>query len=127
MNEILAQLIAAKETKDSDLLENLLNLKNQKKYNTLHTEILCQLLKEVWHDRHEDIIMTLNDIKDTRSIDSIYEASLYIPEWDDGRSLAKKCIWALRSINTFESIEKIKILANSNDLIIRETAKLNLQ
>jgi hypothetical protein len=124
--ELNRQLIKVKETKNADLLESLLYLENKKYFNKQHTEILCLLLNDHWHERHEDIISTLGTIKDPNSLEAIYTASLTIPDWDDGRSLAKKCIWALKDINTTEAIEKIQLLTGSKDPIINEFAKLNL-
>jgi hypothetical protein len=87
-----------------------------------YTEILIKLLKEDWHQSHEDIVMLLDDIKDPRSVDCIYEISLNIPDYDDCMSLAKKCIWALGSINTVAAKEKLKTLSVSKDPIIKESA-----
>jgi len=127
MDEILHQLLTAKKTKNAILLEEALYLYDDGNYSALHTDILCQLLQEHWHDRHEDIIMTLEVIKDPRSVEDIYTTSLSILEWDDGRSLAKNCVWTLMAINTSESIGKVKLLAQSDDRIIKEWAELNLR
>ncbi|MCT4685776.1 hypothetical protein [Vallitalea sp.] len=88
------------------------------------THILLQLLECDWHILHEDIVDVLELIKDPISVDKLYNLALNVPEDDECCSLGKKCIWALSAINTEDSRRKIKLLCNSQEPIIRETAIL---
>ena len=124
--EILKKLKESQDSKDSKLLEELLIICTLDGYDLSYTPIFCDLLKQNWHDRHEDIVMGFEEMKDPNSIDCIYNAALKIPAWDDGRSLAKKSIWALKAIGTSKAIRKIELLADSQDEIIKEVAKMNL-
>ncbi|MBK9391745.1 MAG: hypothetical protein IPN68_16720 [Bacteroidetes bacterium] len=126
INEIQAKLQEAIIIKNAVLVEELLIVISVDGYDASYTTLLCKLLEYNWHDRHEDIVMTLLEIKDPLSIDCIYKAALHIPAWDEGRSLAKKCIWALKAIGTSDAIDKIEKLANLDDVIIREVASMNL-
>ena len=92
-----------------------------------YTEILLALLDEKWHTSEEDIITALELIKDPKSIDKLYQVAENVPEYDDMRAVAKKCIWAISSIGTPEAIQKLKMLEHSADPIIRENAIFQLE
>jgi HEAT repeat protein len=69
----------------------------------------------------------LGEIKDPSSIEALYTRALDIPSYDDGRSIAKKCIWALVAIDTEGSWEKIKSLKALKDPVIDDFLKLYLK
>lgn len=92
-----------------------------------YTDILLQLLDEQWHTSEEDIISVLELIKDPKSVDKIYEVALAVPDYDDMRAIAKKCMWALSAINTPEAVQKLKLLEKVDDLIIKENATFQLE
>jgi hypothetical protein len=124
--ELLIKLQESITLRDDITVSNLCLVSGADGINREFTKIFCELLKENWHDSHEDIIMILEELKDPDSIDCIYQTSLNIPNYDDGRSLAKKCIWALAAINTSKANEKLILLSNSDDQIIKEAAKMQL-
>lgn len=92
-----------------------------------YTSILLQLLDEKWHKSEEDIISVLEIIRDPGSVDKLFEAALNVPDYDDMRAIAKKCMWALSAINTPESIQKLKLLEKVDDPIIKENATFQLE
>lgn len=92
-----------------------------------YTDILLQLLDESWHFSVEDIISILELIKDPKSVDKLYEVALNVPDYDEMRAIAKKCMWALSAINTPDAIQKLKLLENTDDWIIRENASFQLK
>jgi hypothetical protein len=92
-----------------------------------YTEILLSLLEESWHMLEEDIVGILEIIKDPRSIDKLYALIIDIPDYDDMRALAKKCMWALSTIKTPQAREKLVLLQGSNDPIIKENATFQLE
>lgn len=92
-----------------------------------YTEILLQLLDEKWHTSEEDIVGVLELIKDPKSVDQLYEVAINVPDYDDMRALAKKCMWSLSAINTPEAIQKLKLLQSCNDPIIEENATFQLE
>lgn len=92
-----------------------------------YTDTLLLLLDEKWHISEEDIVSVLELIKDPNSIDKLYDVAINVPDYDEMRALAKKCMWALRAINTPEAIEKLKLLQNSDDPIISENATFQIE
>ncbi|MBB1139577.1 HEAT repeat domain-containing protein [Myroides sp. WP-1] len=92
-----------------------------------YTDLLLQLLDENWHTSEEDIISVLELIKDPRSVNKLYEVAINVPDYDEMRALAKKCMWALSAINTQEAIQKLELLQNCDDLILRENATFQLE
>jgi len=125
-DDLLIEIQEAIRHKASEYLEMLLCICSWDGVNNRYTKLLCNLLNADWHEWHEDIVMLLDEIKDPESIDSIYEIALKIPDFDDGRSLAKKSIWALGSIGTIKAMGKLKILSENEDPIINKAARLEL-
>jgi len=117
--ELLSEI---KNTTNDLELEKLLIIISWDGVDNRYTELLCELLMEKWHFSHEDIIMLLEELKDPVSIECLYSRALEIPEYDDGRSIAKKCIWALGAINTIASKQKLNLLKDHEDTIIKEEA-----
>lgn len=120
------------------LKENVANKDDKGLANTLavicndgadrdYTDILLQLLDEKWHTSEEDIISVLELIKDPKSVDKLYEVALDVPDYDDMRAIAKKCMWVLSAINTSDAVQKLKMLAKSDDLIIKDNAAFQLE
>jgi HEAT repeat protein len=91
------------------------------------TPLLLILIDSKWHTFEEDIVSLLEEVADPRATEKLYQIAVNIPDYDDMRALAKKCMWALRAINTKESIEKLTTLKNHNDEIISENAVFMLQ
>jgi|LakMenE18May11ns_1017448.scaffolds.fasta_scaffold9721521_2 hypothetical protein len=92
-----------------------------------YTDILLQLLDEKWHESEEDIISILELIKDPKSVDKLYEVAINIPDYDDMRGVAKKCMWALSAIRTTEAVQKLEMLEKNDDPIISENATFQLK
>ncbi|SHG15848.1 type 2 periplasmic-binding domain-containing protein [Pedobacter caeni] len=92
-----------------------------------YTDLLLSVLNADWHILIEDIIEVLELTKDPKAVDSLYEAALDFRDYDDFRSIGKKSIWALITINTPEAWEKLSLLAQVDDEIIKENANLSLR
>lgn len=132
------QRLQFKEETLSLLKDNVANKNEKGLANTLavifydgadsdYTDILLHLLDEKWHISEEDIISVLELIKDPKSVDKLFEVALDVPDYDDMRAIAKKCIWALSAINTPEAIQKLKLLEKVDDPIIKENATFQLE
>ena len=90
-----------------------------------YVDVLCKLMNETWHFEHEDIASLFQSIKSPKTIDCLFNAAqtqFQYLEFDEAFALAVKCIWALGDINTIESREKLKLLALSENKIIRDNA-----
>ena len=90
-----------------------------------YVDVLCKLILEKWHYKHEDIALILQELKDPKSVNFLYQAALlkldYL-NYDNSYALARKCIHALGDISTENSREKLALLASSDIPIIREKA-----
>lgn len=87
-------------------------------------------MKEPWHHQHEDIATLLDFLKSPNSIECLYKITLTEFEYlsyDDSYALALKCIWALGNINTEESKQKLELLSKSENEIIRQNARKQLE
>ena len=114
--------------KNKDTIELLLIAADEDGLNTNYTSILCRLLKMDWLLCYESIVMSLDEIADPDSIQTLYEVALRTIPQDENSAFAKKCVWALKSIGTEESIKKIKLLFNETDSeILKEHIILNLK
>ena len=91
-----------------------------------YTQTLLDLLEEKWHTSEEDIVEILGQIRDPKSIEILYKIALVVPDYDEMRALAKKCLNALRSINTADAREKVIQIGAMNAPIIKEFAQLQL-
>lgn len=100
--------------KDSDELDFALYIISI--YGLLNEDfslVLCKLLEENWHYKHEDIAFMLQELKSPKAVDSLYVAA--ITEYDylsysDAQPLAVKCIHALGDIGTPEAKYKLQLL-----------------
>jgi len=126
-DEIKKIIDEAVSEKNAELLEGALTVASLDGLNKRYTDIFCYLLKEKWHHSHEDLVMYLKDIKDPASVECVYNASFIYLDYDDGRSLQKKCIWALGAIDTPEAIQKLILLSQSEDPIVKENAVIQLK
>ncbi len=113
--------------KDAEGLSNTLAVICNDGADNDYVDILLHLLDEKWHTSEEDIVSVLELIKAPKSVDKLYEVAVNVPEYDDMRALAKKCMWALSAINTPEAIQKLKLLQKSDDPIIKENAIFQLE
>jgi hypothetical protein len=137
--------IPKKSFKYTDRIINLLEVAYQRKIvsnvelliiaasadgvSSKYSGILCKLLKEDWHEKHEDIVMLLEDIKDPNTIDCIISVIYHKMPWDSDSysSLGLKCIWALGAIGNKKAIEHLQELAKSDVGYIKDNALKQLQ
>jgi len=92
-----------------------------------YTDTLLSLSEEDWHLDIELIVEIIELTKDPKAINKLFELAVNVPDYDEMRALAKKCMYALSAINTPESIEKLMILKESDDPIIKENAEMQLE
>ena len=93
-----------------------------KLYSEKFVDILCKLTKEEWHGKHEDIVFYLQKMELPSTIDCIYELAISNFEkyrWDDN--------FALGDINTPKAKEKLELLLQSDEEMIREHAMEQLK
>ena len=101
-----------------------------KLYSEKFVDILCKLTKEEWHGKHVDIVFYLQQLELPSTIDCIYELATSNFEkyrWDDNFALVRKCCFALGDINTPKAKEKLELLLQSDEEMIREHAMEQLK
>ena len=95
-----------------------------------HFDILCWLSDADWHKQHEDVVTALDKLRDERAVGVLYRAALKLHPYlayDDSRALAVKAIWALGRLGSAAADEKLRLLAQSNDPILSNTAQDQLK
>lgn len=100
-------------------------------YNNKFVDILCKLLKEKWHYRHENIVNVLQELKSSKSVQTLYEVIFikydYLHKVDECHALARKCIWALGEMGTHEAYDKLLLVFNNiKDEYVKAVTKKQL-
>jgi len=113
--QLLEQLVGATEEKSEDDVDLLLFVGfSLELFSPEYVPALARLLPQDWHHSHEDIARLLQELKDPRAIDALYETALTTYEYrdyDEVFSLARKCTWALADIGTPDALSRLKELA----------------
>ena len=88
-------------------------------------EDYIKLAKEEFHEEHETIASYFQSFYLPQTIDCIYERAISNFEkyrWDDNFALVRKCCFALGDINTPKAKEKLELLLQSDEEMIRKHA-----
>jgi hypothetical protein len=99
-------------------------------FSSAHLDALMRLADADWHHRHEDVVSALDKLRDRRAVDILYRSALKRHEYlafDDARALAVKAIWALGKLSDAAADEKLRLLAQSDEIILREQAMIQLE
>lgn len=89
-------------------------------YIERYVTILNTLLNCEWHYQHENMVMILQKLKSPSSISCLYKEISTDREYlkYNNESKIVKCLWALGEIGTEQALDKIYILANSENKMI---------
>lgn len=92
-------------------------------------DFLCKLLKEEWHNVHEDIIEILSDSNAIEWAECLIHAvtKMDLAYMADKRPLVEKVGYALSKMEHPTSAIGLKKLASSNDEMISEVGRLHLK
>ena len=93
-------------------------------------DVLMQLADADWHHSHEDVVSALDELQDKKAVDVLYRVALKRHEYlafDKARALAVKAIWALGKISDASADEKLRLLAQSNEEIVKHGAIKQLE
>ena len=99
-------------------------------YSEDFIDILCKLSKKEWHERHEDIAIYFMEMELPSTVECLYKLATSNFEkyrWDDNFALVRKCCFALGDINTPKAKEKLELLLQSDEEMIREHAMEQLK
>lgn len=126
MPEIQEALEKAIRDRDQEDVADLLLVAAVDGLDASYAHLLGTLLRADFHREHEEVATALEEVGDPQSVEVLYETALRIPDWDDFRSLAKKCILALKATGTEEGMQRLRDLSECEDAIIRESARDSL-
>lgn len=127
--DLCKELTIAREAKDAELVDLLLYLSAVVKFDYYDVDILNQLATDPWHQKHEEIVRLLDHYRQPSSVNPLYEAALLnLDYWDYDEDfiLANKCIRVLEKIQDQNAIEKMELLAASDNELIRQYAQKHL-
>lgn len=129
MDDNLRKLYNAIKAKDAEQVDIALDKCFESSFPSEYVPALIELLGKSWHYRHEDIVSVLQQLKDSRAVDALYEEAHSEYEYlnyDDCYGLARKCTWALADIGTPEAKAKLQELAQESNQFVAEYAQKRL-
>jgi hypothetical protein len=94
-----------------------------------HLDLLVQLASADWHQKHEDVVSALGQLRAPAAVDALYHAAWWIPDYldfDENRALAVKAIRALGGTPGTEAQQALKQLLSAEGEIVREAASAQL-
>src|SRR4051812_19051134 len=77
----LHALRQARESKNADDLEYGLAFAGVYGRGREYLDLLCELLAEEWHHSHEDVVSSLDNLKDNNAVHALYKATLLMPAY----------------------------------------------
>jgi hypothetical protein len=126
----LALLNDAIRRKDAVDVEMALVVSNTFGFTSGHLQSLVVLSSAGWHQKHEDVVSALGELRDPAGVDALYEVTQWIPdylEFDESRALARKAIWALGKTPGEQATGALGRLVSSDDEIVQEEAARQLK
>ncbi len=128
--DVLRRLESLFATRDADELDRVLPEAWALRVSVRWAPIFARLLGERWHAQQQELADSLQDMREPSTIEALYavahDAAPY-NEVDDGRALARKCVWALHDIGTPAAIARLhQLAAAAGDLETRGHAAKRL-
>lgn len=120
--ELLNLIDDSIRTKDSDKLGLYLSLAWRDGMDDSYKPVLKAVILATWHSFHEDIVDYAADLKDDAFTDDIYTIatnSFYRQYDDENDATLRKCIYALKAINSEEAKEKIQLLKDTGNINVK--------
>jgi hypothetical protein len=90
-----------------------------------HLPLLTTLVGADWHMVHEDAVSELAEFHDPSTVDALYSATQWVPDYldfDDARALAVKALWGLGGIQGEAATDALERLSHSDVEVIRRNA-----
>jgi hypothetical protein len=108
----------AEHSRSAEDIESAITVGSVFGFSAEHCPVLCRLLEAEWHQCHEAIVSVLQKLKDSRAVDALYKAAFVKHEYlayDTSFGFARKCTWALADTGTADALEKLRLLAKSEN------------
>ncbi len=112
--------IAVQSESEQELIK-CLDFRKNEKITTDQYDLIEKALVGTWHSQHEDLVnaIYLEDLKDDRFVEPILKIALNkeVFRWfdDELESTLRKCVHALKTIDSKKSNEALKKLENLNN------------
>jgi len=122
--EVLENALAKQ---DADGVENVLSEEITREDDCV--PVLAKLLTCDWHESHEDITLTLQQLKDPRAVETLQQVAgmkFDYLRYNDSQALARKCTWALADIGTPEAKTALQSIAQWPDSVVAGYARKRL-
>jgi HEAT repeat protein len=90
---------------------------------------LILLAEASWHQRHEDVVLALQDLRCPDAVGALERTTFSVYEYlayDEHSGLARKCTWALADIGTPEAHQALSRIATCNNPTIAGYARKRL-
>jgi hypothetical protein len=120
-NQILALLANKINNNDPEDLEFYLAFAHQDGIDKSYKSIFKQLILAKWHSCHEDVVEYIGELKDDDFTDDLYIVATtpdpYRKFDDELEATLRKCVHALKAINStksHEKLEQLRITSNPN-------------
>lgn len=103
---LLTEIVQAYKQEDAGMIEYLIFtifLAEEELNISSFVDILNKLILCKWHDKHEDIALLLQKIRDSESIEYLYKAIFLNPaylEWDDNYAFEKNASMQLLNVES---------------------------
>jgi len=118
-NQILALYDEAIQYKNSKLLQFCIGASLRDGIDNDYKEVIHKVILETWHNEHEDIVDIIYDFKDDIFVNALLKISknpeIYRQFDDENEATLRKCIHALKIMNTERSNEAILELINTKN------------
>jgi len=129
LEQVRENLQRAMQRSDADAFEVALTAAHRAGLSPDLADLLAEALLMPWHMRHEDVALALQRLRDPRTVDALFRASLSKHDYlayDEFSGLARKCTWALADIGTVEAKQRLEQLAGSENPTIAAYARKRL-
>jgi hypothetical protein len=120
----------AAERQDGEDVEMVLTVSSSFGFTTEHINMLVSLVSADWHMMHEDVVAALARLRCPDTVDALYHATQWVPEYlhyDEDRALAMKAIRALAKIPDDRAEQALIRVLDSDDELVREKARHQLE
>lgn len=94
-----------------------------------YLDVLLVLAAADWHERHEDVVDGLAQLKAPASVDALYHTALAehpYRNYDDASALGVKAVRAIGGIETPEALARLEQLLHSEHAALKDQARKEL-
>ena len=118
-SEILQMLDTAINDEDVEKLQFCIAASFGDGLDSEYSDRFYKIILDTWHEEHEDIVHNISNLKDERFCEALFEiamnGSTYRKFDDENESTLRKCVHALKAINTKKSLDVLTKLTETQN------------